>query len=613
MHPHNPEELLAFYEERVLPVLYQRLDRAFPELQWAWTGDGWKGVKRTDAGAYARSDETAIVCNHPWGYVTRSGKATSWLAYIHGGAMPQGPALASAIRRLADLAGVEYRWAPALGSYEAVASRRENVDPFVYQPEFLYVPVERNGPATINTAPFAPQYPAEPVTPVTPATPVHPSVATPVEQNFQPARHPSYYERQAQLWESFAAYCHECLCLCREAAKAMQPVEASAAIEESYWHACVKVREQLEQQCGLDVPRADHLPLGVYPSAVAVLEHLTACGFTQEEINAAAVLGDTRLPGRVIIPWRDALGRIATIIAEDLSAEERSTTRRLYIKGGQRPAIFGLDVALRPASGGVDELILVDTPLDVVYFQQHGLPNVAMMAGASKTPTKQDWEVLADLGVCNATLALADDTAAAARTCKSLLDAAQAAGAPSVFALPYGALATSHGAGDFARTQGMAKLMHGMSRRQHAYQYLAAAIIRRHRPGKQANRNALGQILREAIAFDAAVYHPEREAALDEHFWGEICAATRVGFRSLRSRLRHRPMIEPVAAPQAWQQETTSAANPPHVDWVNSLLHAAAAEHAEHWQTVWTNDPPPAHYAPPPKQGTYVPRSPRAA
>mgnify|MGYP006969399763 FL=1 len=90
MHPYNSDQLLAFYEERVLPALYQRLDRAFPELEWNWTGDGWKGVKKTEGGAYNRYDHTAIVCNHPWGFVTRAGTATSWLAYINGGVMPQG-------------------------------------------------------------------------------------------------------------------------------------------------------------------------------------------------------------------------------------------------------------------------------------------------------------------------------------------------------------------------------------------------------------------------------------------------------------------------------------------------------------------------------------------
>lgn len=72
--------------------------------------------------------------------------------------------------------------------------------------------------------------------------------------------------------------------------------------------------------------------------------------------------------------------------------------------------MFGLDVAFRPAAGGVDELILIDNPLDVVFFQQNGLPNVAMMSSATKAPTKQDWEVLGDLGVQNVTLALSDDT-----------------------------------------------------------------------------------------------------------------------------------------------------------------------------------------------------------
>ena len=130
MHPHNSDQLLAFYEEQVLPALYQRLDRAFPELEWNWTGDGWKGVKKTDAGVFARYDQTAIVSNHPWGFVTRSGTATSWLAYINGGTIPTGAALANAVRRLADLAGVDCAWQPSAGTYEPSAT--------IYKPHFAH-------------------------------------------------------------------------------------------------------------------------------------------------------------------------------------------------------------------------------------------------------------------------------------------------------------------------------------------------------------------------------------------------------------------------------------------------------------------------------------------
>ncbi|MCA9268383.1 MAG: DUF2934 domain-containing protein [Planctomycetales bacterium] len=586
MHPHNTDQLLAFYEQRVLPALFQRLDRAFPELEWNWTGDGWKGVKKTDGGIYNRHDQTAVVCNHPWGFVTRAGVATSWLAYVNGGATPQGVLLAAAVRRLADLAGVEYQWQPTSGSYAAAS--QDGARSYPHWNDQFSVP-----PAPAPE--FAPQYAVDP-------HPVAP-VAAP-RQIADPQDSP--HHRQAELWETFAAFCHESLCAPDVATDASPLPDDPTLLERR--KTAASVRKALEQNYGVDVHRTDHLPLGVYPSATAVHEHLLACGFTQEEIDVAAVVSDARLPGRVVIPWRDSLGRIATIIAEDISSDDRSATRRLYVKGGQRPAAFGLDVALRPASGGVDELILVDHPLDVVFLQQNGLPNVAMMAGPNKTPLKQDWEVLGDLGLGNVTLALCDDTQAAARTCKSLLDACQCSGAPQALALPFGSLETCHGAGDFARRHGLAKLMHLLGRRQHAYQYLAAAIVRRHRPGREANRNALGHIFREAIAFDAAVYTRERETQLDQRFWGEIMAATRISWKSIRPRLRHRPSVQPIAAQQEWRSDESRPE--PDVNWINGLLHAAAEEEAEQRQAPWTNDPP-VRYAPPRPRpvGSFSPRA----
>ncbi len=493
MHPHNSDQLLAFYEERVLPALYQRLDRAFPELEWNWTGSGWKGIKKTDGGIYHRYDQTAIVCNHPWGFVTRSGTATSWLAYIHGGMMPQGVALAGAVRRLAELAGVGHEWQPAIGSFQPSAQSWEApLSQATLDEDAMrdFVPPRYDAPS------FVPQYETAFGAPI-------PEAAKPQAVEETPLRS-THHQRQVALWDAFVAFCHECLCTGYQAANECDvPIDEE---ETQRWQTCAGLRTQLQQQYSLDVMRTDHLPLGVYPSAAAVHEHLLTCGFSQEEINIAAVVSDSRLPGRIIIPWRDALGRLATIIAEDITADEHTSGRRLYIKGGQRPAVFGLDVALRPSSGGIDEMILVDHPLDVIFFQQHGIPNVAMMAGSSKAPTRQDWEVLGDLGVCNVTLALSDDSKGAARTCKSLLDAAQTDGAPHVFAVPFGALETCHGAGDFARSQGLGRFSGWLNKRQHAYQYLAAALVRRHRPGKNNTRTAITGIFREAMALDAAVY-----------------------------------------------------------------------------------------------------------
>jgi hypothetical protein len=191
--------------------------------------------------------------------------------------------------------------------------------------------------------------------------------------------------------------------------------------------------------------------------------------------------------------------------------------------------------------------------------------------------------------VQNVTLALNDDTSGAARTCKSLLDASHPRRVPQAFALPFGALETCHCAGDYARTHGVARLVQLLGQRQHGYKYLAQAIIRRHRPGRQTTRTALNEIMREAIAFDATVYTPAREAALDQCFWADILKATNVDWRAVRPRLRHRP-LPLAAAGDAWQKEETRHA--PDIDWVNGLLHVVADAQSEQYQPLWSHDPP---------------------
>jgi hypothetical protein len=278
----------------------------------------------------------------------------SWLAYVCAGVIPQGVALAAAVRKLADLAGVACNWQPARGSFEGLGAGGSGLEnqtvqlpPYAVQPEFE-----------------SPRYWARPASFVgAPTSAVH--GLPPIAAQRELPRSSASSQRQAELWEAFVAFCHECLCTCTDSS-----ADPASGDDMPDWPTmCANMREHLQRHCGIDVTRTDHLPLGVFPSPVAVHEHLLRCGFTEDEIKTAAVVSDTRLPGRVIIPWRDSLGRIATIIAEDVNSEDATSGRRLYIKGTGRPAVFGLDVAFRPAAGGVDELILVDNPLDVIFFQ----------------------------------------------------------------------------------------------------------------------------------------------------------------------------------------------------------------------------------------------------
>ncbi len=104
--------LSDYCEQYVLPALYERLDRAFPEFGWKRTATGWEGTLPSQPAQVQLDRSTtqtvkqSVSCYQPWGFVTQSGEAQSWLAYVNGGTEPFEASLVTAIRELARVAGV---------------------------------------------------------------------------------------------------------------------------------------------------------------------------------------------------------------------------------------------------------------------------------------------------------------------------------------------------------------------------------------------------------------------------------------------------------------------------------------------------------------------------
>jgi len=98
---------VEFYEQEVLPALFERLDSAFPEFGWTRKGRGWTATKRVPGvGKTDGARPGRVVCNEPFGFLVHGGDATSWTAYVSEGVSPQGRDFMEAVRKLADLAGV---------------------------------------------------------------------------------------------------------------------------------------------------------------------------------------------------------------------------------------------------------------------------------------------------------------------------------------------------------------------------------------------------------------------------------------------------------------------------------------------------------------------------
>jgi len=448
--------LVDFYERDVLPVLFERLDRAFPELQWSPAGSGWVGARHD---AQTRSSTSTdrifnLVCHQPWGFVSRDGTVTSWLAYVNNGTEPTGAEFADAVLRLAHLAGVD-------------------------------------------------------------ATPVNQRVSR-EEQHAACRRH-----RRHQLLEAFVAYCH---------VNMNGPSGAAAG-------------DYLQRRYGIDVRYIEKLPLGVYTNPHDMMDYLVGVGFSGEEVVASGVRNDSRLEGRLMIPWRDRWGTIQTVIAEDPAGSTSSGIRRLHLQRDVRPDGFGLDVAMRPAAGGRQQLILVEDILDVVYLHSQGQLNVAMVGNGQRLPQTHHWEQLASEGVESVVLAFADDTTGRARTCAAVRTSAQTTHCPRIESLP------PQGLGEFVSTASCVRHRHVggfrelLGRRVHGYRYYALSLLDGKRGTDRWDASADHDLMASAAEFDQTMYTTERAAVLDQHFWPPILSATGAEWTAVRPQLTHRPPV----------------------------------------------------------------------
>jgi len=441
-------KLLDFYERDVLPKLFQRLDRGFPELRWMRSDRGWTGVMPPHG---ARSGDQTIACRHPWGFVMPDGTTVGWLDYVNGGVLSNGDELVSAVRHLAEVAGVA----------SSALDRRLTAEELRWA-------------------------------------------------------HREY--RRRELLEAFVAHCHAAL------------LRAPGR----------DILAHLRRSYGVDVRQAEDLPLGVYTAQRDVHDHLLGVGFSLEEIIASKVTRDTRLPGRIVVPWRDCWGRIQTIVGCASSDAVLEQPGQLYLNGGEIRQPLGIDLALRPGAGGRENLILVEGILDVFSFHCRGLTNVASFGTAGRLPTSDQWETLANHGVRTVTLALADNDNGRARTRAAIEQANRARRTPRIFALPPDTLSNAKSPATFVQLAGLGQFRLLLQKRLHAYHYVAEVMVRAHRTGRDWTDTGLTGVLNEAIDFDTEHYQPARVLELDRFFWPTILTATGADWDTVRALLTRR-------------------------------------------------------------------------
>lgn len=444
-------KLLEFYEQRVLPALFERLDEAFPEIEWTRGRAGWSGIRRATRSGRPVSQPTRVACRQPWGFEEQEAGTSSWLTYANGGRKPHGEELVHAVRKLATLAGVD----------DAMLDR-----------------------------PFSPSERAE----------------------------ADRQQRQRELLEAFTAYCR-------------------TALESRHGDAAL---EYLHRAFGIDGRQASHLPLGVYTSQDDVHDFLHGVGFTEEEIAAARVARDHRLPGRIIVPWRDRWGRLKSIVALRPAGDPHEQGGQLHWHREGEHNWFGLDLALREEAGGREHLVVVEHVLDAVYFQLHGFHNVAAMGRGEKTPSPRQWEWLAEQGVRSVTLVMADSPTGHVQMLSAIDAADQAGQAPDIFCLPHGSLGEANHLATFGRLHGMGRVRRLLEGRLHAYHFVAEHIICKHQRDDGWTDANLLAALHEAVDYDGRTYRPSRASELERFFWPPILAATQADWDTVRLLLARR-------------------------------------------------------------------------
>jgi len=98
--------LVEYLQEVVQPVLFEKLDAAFPEFGWRRTAAGWVATNRAFTKERFGVRPDRVICHRPFGFLIHGERAQTWCAYVHGGTPPQGRAFREAVASLAARAGV---------------------------------------------------------------------------------------------------------------------------------------------------------------------------------------------------------------------------------------------------------------------------------------------------------------------------------------------------------------------------------------------------------------------------------------------------------------------------------------------------------------------------
>jgi replicative DNA helicase len=239
------------------------------------------------------------------------------------------------------------------------------------------------------------------------------------------------------------------------------------------------------------------LALGFYDGVEAVSATMTAKGYTEAELTASGILADGRWAGRLVIPWRDARGRVSTVAARDLTGGAREGTKYLYLRGGTKPPAFGLDVVKDSETARREGVVLVEGLLDVVLLQARGVDHVAALGGSGGLLTTERWAELGRLNAPAFVLALDSDEPGREGTLKALSNLRNVDNVRNVYVIPPEALGTAKDPDELVRAKGVDAFREALRKVRPWALYLGEDLLGGLTPASEdrAKREAVGRVL----------------------------------------------------------------------------------------------------------------------
>lgn len=114
---------VAFFEQQVAPIVFERLDELFPEFGFTRDQHGWRATNNETTRAFFGARAERVVCHQSGGFYIHGQGPIPWLSHLESGQMPRGRDYVDAVRRLAQAAGID---ATPLDQPQRAASARDS-------------------------------------------------------------------------------------------------------------------------------------------------------------------------------------------------------------------------------------------------------------------------------------------------------------------------------------------------------------------------------------------------------------------------------------------------------------------------------------------------------